>query len=132
VAQDIKHEGMREKFFNWIMRISLLKKNKLNLFNKCLQKSYKIYTLRYIFYGVYTVEIAKLFQNGQSQAVRLPKKFRFKGEKVFIKKIGNAVVLLPIQDPWRSLLSSLDKFSSDYFAHGRNQPKQQDREDIFL
>ena len=38
------------------------------------------------------METAKLFQNGQSQAVRLPKKYRFKGDKVIIKRVGNAVV----------------------------------------
>ena len=73
---------------------------------------------------------AKLFQNGQSQAVRLPKAFRFEGEKVFIKKVANAVVLLPINNPWEPLLDSLNKFSSDFMTT-RKQPKQQEREDIF-
>lgn len=73
---------------------------------------------------------AKLFKNGQSQAVRLPKEFRFKGEQVFIKKMGNATVLLPMDDPWQSLFNSLDKFSND-FLETRVQPKQQEREDIF-
>ena len=41
------------------------------------------------------METARLFKNGQSQAVRLPKDFRFEGEKVFIKRVGNAVVLIP-------------------------------------
>ncbi len=76
------------------------------------------------------MKIAKLFQNGQSQAVRLPKEFRFKGEKVFIKKLGNAVVLLPMQHPWQPLLDSLHKFSKDYMT-SREQPEIQDREDIF-
>lgn len=76
------------------------------------------------------MKIAKLFQNGQSQAVRLPKEFRFKGEQVFIKKQGNAVVLLPMKDPWRPLLDSLHKFSKDFMA-ARDQPETQQREDIF-
>lgn len=76
------------------------------------------------------MKTAKLFQNGQSQAVRLPKEFRFDGEAVFIKKVGNATVLLPIQDPWQPLLDSLNKFSPD-FMEDRGQPKQQDREDLF-
>ncbi|NLF97609.1 MAG: AbrB/MazE/SpoVT family DNA-binding domain-containing protein, partial [Candidatus Riflebacteria bacterium] len=41
------------------------------------------------------MKTAKIFQNGQSQAVRLPKEFRFKGKEVFVKKIGNAIMLLP-------------------------------------
>jgi antitoxin VapB len=43
---------------------------------------------------------AKLFQNGQSQAVRLPKAFRLPGTEVYIKKVGNAIVLLPMDQPW--------------------------------
>ncbi len=76
------------------------------------------------------MKAAKLFKNGQSQAVRLPKEFRFKGEKVFIKRMGNSVVLIPVNDPWQVLFSSLSKFSAD-FMETRNQPKQQNREDIF-
>lgn len=73
---------------------------------------------------------AKLFQNGQSQAVRLPKEFRFDGEEVFIKKSGNVVMLIPIAHSWDSLLGSLDNFTPDFMSV-RNQPPQQDREDIF-
>ena len=50
----------------------------------------------HILYEVMTMKTAKLFQNGQSQAVRLPKEFRFEGEEVFIKKSGSAVVLIPL------------------------------------
>lgn len=73
---------------------------------------------------------AKLFQNGQSQAVRLPKEFRFKGDSVFIKKIGNTVVLIPHQESWQSLFDSLDQFSDD-FMETRDQPEQQIRESVF-
>lgn len=76
------------------------------------------------------MKTAKLFQNGQSQAVRLPKEFRFEGEKVFIKKMGNAAVLLPIQNPWQPLFDSLNRFSDD-FMEDRDQPEQQDRGDTF-
>lgn len=76
------------------------------------------------------MKTAKLFRNGQSQAVRLPKEFRFKGEEVFIKKMGEAIILLPVNNPWGPLLNSLDKFSDDFMAT-RNQPKQQTREDLF-
>ena len=77
------------------------------------------------------MKTAKLFQNGQSQAVRLPKEFRFEGEEVFIKKTGNVVVLIPIAHSWDSLLGSLDKFTPDFLPE-RNQPQQQTREDIFV
>ena len=76
------------------------------------------------------METAKLFQNGQSQAVRLPKAFRLPGDKVYIKKVGNAVVLLPLQQPWETLFESLQLFSDD-FMDERNQPLQQQREAPF-
>lgn len=76
------------------------------------------------------MKTAKLFQNGQSQAVRLPKEFRFEGSQVFVKKSGNAVVLIPAVHSWDSLVNSLDKFSKDYMTD-RKQPKQQKREAVF-
>ena len=77
-----------------------------------------------------TMKTAKLFQNGQSQAVRLPKEFRFEGDEVFIKKSGSAVVLIPIVNSWDSLINSLDKFTRDYMGD-RDQPGQQKREQVF-
>lgn len=76
------------------------------------------------------MKTAKLFQNGQSQAVRLPKEFRFEGDEVIIKRSGNTVVLIPANHSWEVLASSLDKFSSD-FMDNRNQPDEQVREDLF-
>ncbi len=75
---------------------------------------------------------AKLFQNGQSQAVRLPKEFRFENLKeVFIKKINGMVVLIPKSDKtvWDTMFDNLDNFSDD-FMQIRTEPKQE-REDLF-
>ena len=76
------------------------------------------------------MKTAKLFQNGQSQAVRLPKEFRFEGDEVIIKRSGNAVVLIPSNHSWDVLANSLNKFSAD-FMEDRNQPTEQNREDLF-
>ncbi len=76
------------------------------------------------------MDTAKLFQNGKSQAIRLPKEYRFSGTKVYLKKIGNAVVLIPEQDSWQTLLDSLALFSDD-FLEQREQPNTQDRESMF-
>ena len=73
---------------------------------------------------------AKLFKNGQSQAVRLPLEFRFEGTRVYIKRMGNAVLLLPEQDTWQMLFDSLELFSDD-FMEMRDQPEQQVRETLF-
>jgi len=64
---------------------------------------------------------AKLFKNGKSQAVRLPKQFKFEGTEVYIKRIGRNVLLIPKDDPWESLISSLDDFSDDFLVK-REQP----------
>lgn len=74
------------------------------------------------------MKIAKLFKNGESQAVRLPKEFRFAGEEVFIKRMGSAVVLLPKAKSWDTLLESLDKFPADFMSE-REQPGGVERRD---
>jgi antitoxin VapB len=76
------------------------------------------------------METAKLFMNGRSQAVRLPKEYRFDGDEVFIKRVGKAVLLIPHHDSWQTLFDSLDQFSDDFMA-SRDQPEQQAREDLF-
>ena len=76
------------------------------------------------------MKTAKLFKNGQSQAVRLPKEFRFEGSKVYIKRVGNGVLLLPEQNSWQGLFDSLIQFSDD-FMESRQQPDLQEREDLF-
>jgi len=73
------------------------------------------------------MKTAKLFQNGSSQAVRLPQEFRLPGNQVYIKKIDNTVVLIPIENPWEPLINSLDKFSPDFLGN-RDQPDNQDRD----
>lgn len=73
------------------------------------------------------MKTAKIFRNGQSQAVRLPKEFRFKDDHVYVKKSGNVVMLIPAKDSWESLFESLDKFSDDFMTE-RKQPKVQTRE----
>jgi antitoxin VapB len=75
------------------------------------------------------MKTAKLFRNGQSQAVRLPREFRFEDNFVYIKKSGPAVILLPAKGAWDSLVRSLDEFSDDFMS-ARNQPKTQKREDL--
>ena len=72
------------------------------------------------------MKTAKLFQNGQSQAVRLPKEFRMEGDEVYIKKSGGNVVLIPKNRSWQPLVDSLAKFSPDYMRE-REQPPQQKR-----
>ena len=75
------------------------------------------------------MQTAKIFMNGRSQAVRLPKDYRFTGDDVFIKKIGKMVILIPKEDPWSSLIKSLDQFTDD-FMNERDQPHQNSRDNL--
>ena len=76
------------------------------------------------------METAKLFQNGSSQAVRLPKEFRMPGNEVKIFKKGNTVILEPIEAIWDKLFESLSEFPEDFLKDGRNQPGMQKREPL--
>lgn len=74
------------------------------------------------------MKTAKLFKNGDSQAVRLPREFRFAGKEVLIKRVGSAVVLLPKAKSWDTLLESLEKFPPDFMSD-REQPAEVERRD---
>ncbi|MBW1717025.1 MAG: antitoxin [Candidatus Aminicenantes bacterium] len=75
------------------------------------------------------MQTAKIFTNGRSQAVRLPKEFRMPGDDVFIKKIGNIVILIPKDAPWSTLVNSLDQFTDD-FMKSRKQSSLDTRENL--
>jgi antitoxin VapB len=80
------------------------------------------------------MNIAKLFWTGRSQAVRLPKEFRFEGEEVRIRRQGNAVVLEPITKDsakdWAWLGEIAGKLGGDFMPAGREQPDMQERPDL--
>ena len=63
------------------------------------------------------MKTAALFNNGQNQALHLPKPYRFQGEKVYIKQSINCVILIPMHKPWDSLFKSLGHFSNDFMNH---------------
>ena len=73
---------------------------------------------------------AKLFENGRSQAVRLPKEYRFNGNEVAINKIGDIVILTSNENKWSGFISSLEMFSEDFMNSGREQTPSQEREDV--
>jgi antitoxin VapB len=75
------------------------------------------------------MDTARLFQSGRSQAVRLPKEYRFSGNEVVVKHFGNGVLLLPIDDPWQTLEAGLAAFEPG-FEITREQPEEQIREAI--
>jgi len=72
------------------------------------------------------MNVAKLFTNGRSQAVRLPKEFRFDEDEVCITKVGDMVILYPRSKGWDLLAKSLEMFTDDFMAE-RDQPTDTDR-----
>ena len=76
------------------------------------------------------METAKIFENGRSQAVRLPKQFRFKTNEVVIQQLGEAVILVPKDALWKAFLEGLDGFTDDIFEDGRDQGTLEEREPL--
>ena len=76
------------------------------------------------------MQTARLFANGRSQAVRLPKEYQFSGENVYIQKIGEAVILFPVDKEWEVFLHGLNSFSDDFMSGGRSQGKNQKRQKL--
>ena len=75
------------------------------------------------------MDTARLFRSGRSQAVRLPKDYRFLGSEVAVQHFGNGVLLLPIDDPWSTLEAGLSSFEPD-FEMERQQSDEQQSETI--
>ena len=73
---------------------------------------------------------AKVFENGRSQAVRIPKEYRFNTDEVAINKIGDVVILVPKTNKWSSFIQAIDMFSDDIFENGRQDSIQQERETL--
>jgi antitoxin VapB len=76
------------------------------------------------------METAKVFETGRSQAVRLPKKFRFNVDEVVIQQLGDAVLLVPKDSLWQTFMDGLDSFTDDIFENGRDQGIQEERESL--
>ncbi len=76
------------------------------------------------------MKTAKLFKNGRSQAVRLPKEFRMPGKEVRVYKEGSRVVLEPMETTWDAMIESLEEFPDDFMEDGRDQPPVQEREPL--
>ncbi|RLB93052.1 MAG: AbrB/MazE/SpoVT family DNA-binding domain-containing protein [Deltaproteobacteria bacterium] len=70
-------------------------------------------------------QTAKIFLNGRSQAVRLPKDFRFEGKEVFIKKVGDKVILSPKPDSWTDFFMSGEKADPDFMKDRKDLPLQE-------
>jgi antitoxin VapB len=80
-----------------------------------------------------TLAEAKVFMTGRSQAVRLPKEYRVTGDTVYVKRLGNTIVLIPkTGDRWEGLFAALDEFPRDFtLERQQDQPRRAGLDDLF-
>lgn len=76
------------------------------------------------------METAKIFDNGRSQAVRLPKKFRFSTDEVFIQRLGKTVMLTPKEAAWETFTEGLNEFTDDFMSSGRTAETSDSRDEL--
>jgi antitoxin VapB len=72
------------------------------------------------------IEAVEIQQVSNEQFIRLPEGFRIDDNKVYLKKTGNVIQIIPFHHPWENLVESLAEFTPDFME--RNQPQQQNRE----
>lgn len=72
-----------------------------------------------------SVQIAKLFYNGRSQAMRLPKEFRFPGTEVYVRKVGDSLIVSPRRPSWDEFFSTPSAFGDDFLTERDNTPPQE-------
>ncbi len=75
------------------------------------------------------MHIAKVFKNGRSQAIRIPKEYRVDSDEVYIEKVGDTLVIRPKKkDKWESFFDKLEEVDTKDFMKDREQLPIQDRE----
>jgi antitoxin VapB len=72
------------------------------------------------------VQTAKVFKNGRSQAIRLPKEFRVNAGEVYLKRTPEGFLVVP-RDPWEVFLEGVEELSDEFMAEGRQEPEAQTR-----
>ena len=76
------------------------------------------------------MDTAKIFENGRSQAVCLPQKYRFNADEVVIQRLGDAVLLVPKESLWNTFMDGVNSFTEDIFENGRDQGGQEERDSL--
>ena len=74
------------------------------------------------------MDTIKIKQKGKNQTISIPKKYNFEDDEVYIKKVGNSLVILPKKNPWNGMFESLNRFTEDFMSE-RIQPEL-DKRDI--
>jgi antitoxin VapB len=71
--------------------------------------------------------VAKVFQNGRSQAIRLPKEFRVDTNEVYLKRAPQGFLVIP-RDPWELFFEGVEELSGEFMHDGREQPEVEQRD----
>lgn len=74
-------------------------------------------------------EVIEIKQRKGIQEIRIPERMKIKGGKVYIKKVGNSLFIIPFNEPWQKFMDNLDFFTPD-FMETRKQPENQQRESL--
>ena len=74
-----------------------------------------------------TIDIIRNTSGKSSQLIEIPENLKIDDDKVYLKKVGNTIYVIPFHNPWQSLLESVDNFTEDFMSD-RDQPVQQQRE----
>lgn len=72
-------------------------------------------------------QTVKIKNQSGSQLIKIPENMKIDDDKVYLKKIGNSLYVIPFHNPWDSLIESTGQFTEDYLEE-REQPEQQSRE----
>jgi antitoxin VapB len=91
----------------------------------------KVHTAVYTDVEVIKMQLTRVFNNGNSQAIRIPKEYRFDQEEVCINKVGSAIIIFPKKDRFSVLMESINEFTPDFLATGRSaQALPQERDSL--
>ena len=74
--------------------------------------------------------LAKVFENGRSQAIRIPKEYRVDADEVMIRKVGSVLIIAPRNVGWDDFFEAMGYFSTDYMDGGRVSDELEERETL--
>ncbi len=61
-------------------------------------------------------ETVKILDAKDGQTINIPKELRIDDDKVYLKKVGNSLHVIPFHAPWESMVNSVEEFTEDYLS----------------
>jgi antitoxin VapB len=69
-------------------------------------------------------------KNDKLQTITIPEEMKIDDDKVYLKKVGNAILIIPFHNPWYNMIESIDNFSDDYLSEERSQLSNTNRTEL--